>query len=131
MALYCGDNWEDARFALLIGSETFINSCEEGVPNLPLKTVLHQNRPNPFNPSTIIRYESAQAGHVTLRIYDVNGALVKILEDRDRPAGRYEVGWNGENERGERLTGDHQVDSHGLRNAIHCVRLKRSLLSAG
>ena len=65
---------------------------------------MRQNRPNPFNPSTIIGYELARAGHVTVRIYDVRGALVKTLEDRDRPAGRYEVGWHGENERGERVS---------------------------
>jgi flagellar hook assembly protein FlgD len=74
------------------------------LPVLPGQTVLHQNRPNPFNPSTIIRYELAYGGRVTLRIYDVSGALVKVLEDRDRPAGRYEIGWNADNGQGERVS---------------------------
>jgi len=62
--------------------------------------VLHQNYPNPFNPSTIIRYELAEAGRVALRVYDVTGALVITLKDRDRSPGRYEAGQNGDSERG-------------------------------
>jgi hypothetical protein len=65
---------------------------------------LEQNYPNPFNPFTIIRYELTQAGRVTLRVYDANGALVKILEDRDRPAGRYENAWNGVSDQGEHVS---------------------------
>jgi hypothetical protein len=65
---------------------------------------LHQNHPNPFNPSTIIRYELATSGHVTLRVYDVSGTLVKVLEDRDLQPGRYETGWNGENDHGESVS---------------------------
>jgi hypothetical protein len=94
---------EDARFLLLVGSEDFVAGHGEDLPKLPTQTVLHQNYPNPFNPSTIIRYELAQPGHVEIRIYDVTGALVKILESRERQPGRYEVGWSAENERGERV----------------------------
>jgi len=74
-----------------------------GLPTVPTQTVLHQNYPNPFNPSTIIRYELAVTGRVRLRVYNVQGALVRILEDRNREPGRYEIGWNGENERGARV----------------------------
>jgi hypothetical protein len=98
------DEEEKTRFALLVGDETYINSYEDKMPNLPTATVLHQNYPNPFNPSTVIRYESSEAGHVSVRIYDVTGALVKVLEDRERQPGRYEIGWNGENDRGEHVS---------------------------
>jgi YD repeat-containing protein len=64
---------------------------------------LAQNRPNPFNPSTIIRYDLAERGLVRLRVYDVTGALVKVLEERERGPGGYEVPWNGDNENGERV----------------------------
>ncbi|MCH7549318.1 MAG: T9SS type A sorting domain-containing protein, partial [Candidatus Krumholzibacteriota bacterium] len=67
---------------------------------LPTRTVLRPNYPNPFNPSTVIRYDLAVASQVELRIYDVTGALVKVLESARRPAGRYEVVWGGRNERG-------------------------------
>ncbi len=95
---------EDARFVLLVGSDDFVDLQGNELPRRPTRTVLHQNYPNPFNPSTIIGYELAHAGHVVLRIYDVRGALVKVLEDRDREPGRYEAGWSGENERGEKVS---------------------------
>jgi hypothetical protein len=68
------------------------------------RNLLLQNFPNPFNPSTTIRYELAQPGRTTLRIYDVNGVLVRVLESRHRERGRYEVGWNGENEYGQKVS---------------------------
>jgi hypothetical protein len=94
---------DDARFVLLIGSEDFLDMNENELPGLPAKAALFQNYPNPFNPSTIIRYELTNPGRVQLRVYDVKGALVRVLEDRNRPAGRYEVGWDGENESGARV----------------------------
>jgi hypothetical protein len=94
---------DDARFSLLIGSDEFVTEHQQDLPGVPTQTVLHQNHPNPFNPTTIIRYELAEPGHVTLRIYDARGALVKDLYEGHRPAGRYEVGWDGANERRERV----------------------------
>jgi hypothetical protein len=94
---------DEARFALLVGSEEFVAEHQHDLPSVPTQTVLHQNHPNPFNPTTVIRYEIAKAGMVHLRIYDARGALVKDLYEGHRPPGRYEVGWDGENERGERV----------------------------
>ena len=95
---------EDARFMLLVGSEEFIDEQEDEIPKLPTQTVLHQNYPNPFNPSTIVRYEIARAGEAVLNIYDVRGSLVKVLCRGYHKPGRYEIGWNGENERGVLVT---------------------------
>ncbi len=91
---------EDTRFVLLVGSEDFIDEQREQLPQFPTVTALYQNYPNPFNPSTIIRYDIATSSTVELRIYDARGALVKTLYQGHRKPGRYEVGWNGENERG-------------------------------
>jgi hypothetical protein len=65
--------------------------------------VLYQNLPNPFNPTTVISYELADAGEVELRIYNARGALVKVLERAYRPAGRYDITWDATNERGRRV----------------------------
>jgi hypothetical protein len=94
---------EDARFVLMVGSEDFLVSHEHEIPKLPARTVLHQNRPNPFNPSTVIRYDLAEPGRVALRIYDVNGAFVKTIESCHHEPGRYELGWNGDDERGTKV----------------------------
>jgi hypothetical protein len=58
---------------------------------------LQQNIPNPFNPVTSIGYTLERAGHVTLRVYDVSGGLVRTLVDREqRPdAGPFRVEWDG------------------------------------
>ena len=61
--------------------------------------------PNPFNPSTNIRFSIPQNEKVRLEIYDIRGKLVKSLVDSDfMKAGSYESVWNGMNNRGERVT---------------------------
>ncbi len=55
---------------------------------------LEQNFPNPFNPTTQIRYRVPAAGRVTLRIYDLLGRTVVTLVDQEQPAGEYTVRWN-------------------------------------
>ena len=45
----------------------------------PRVTVLHGAYPNPFNPSTSIRYDLAQAGDVQLNVYSITGQLVRHL----------------------------------------------------
>jgi len=65
---------------------------------IPTTYRLYQNHPNPFNPRTTIRYDLPQAGHVSLRIYDVTGQLLKTLVNTNQPAGVYQVEWNGRDE---------------------------------
>ncbi len=63
-----------------------------------------QNIPNPFNPSTVIGYDVPEGGgHVTLRIYDVGGRLVRTLIDGFESAGRKSVTWHGRDARGHRV----------------------------
>ena len=54
-------------------------------------TELKQNRPNPFSGSTEIAFKLANAGHVTLRVYDVMGREVATLADRQMAAGLQSV----------------------------------------
>jgi hypothetical protein len=56
---------------------------------------LEQNRPNPFNPSTVIVYELPAAGAVALRIYDAAGRLVRTLVDGPMAAGPHRAVWDG------------------------------------
>jgi hypothetical protein len=70
-------------------------------PVLPGITFQTSNYPNPFNPSTTIKYSMPTAGHLKLSIYDVRGQLVKTLVDGVRPAGAGQtVVWDGTDERG-------------------------------
>ena len=59
---------------------------------------LGQNYPNPFNPTTMINYNVAVDGHVTLKVYDIMGRLVKTLVNDYRTAGNasgYSAFWDG------------------------------------
>jgi hypothetical protein len=61
------------------------------------------NYPNPFNPSTTIRYELPKDASVKMEIYDVTGRKVKTLLDGSRSAGYYSVVWNGRDENGREV----------------------------
>ncbi|NBC16994.1 MAG: T9SS type A sorting domain-containing protein [Bacteroidetes bacterium] len=52
---------------------------------------LHPNYPNPFNPSTTIRYDVPEASHVTLIVYDALGRQVQTLVDAQRTPGQHEA----------------------------------------
>jgi flagellar hook assembly protein FlgD len=62
-----------------------------------------QNFPNPFNPSTTLTFDLAQAGHVTIQIYSVSGRLIRTLVNERRDAGRHGVEWNGKDTNGSNV----------------------------
>ncbi len=91
------------RFQILTPYTAFIADPNTHVEEnekvgLPEKFVLSQNYPNPFNPSTEIKYSLPalkSSYHVVIKIYDVQGRLVKILVDETKSAGTYSVKWGG------------------------------------
>lgn len=68
--------------------------------SVPRETCVYQNFPNPFNPSTRIRYQIAASGHVSLNIYNVAGQLVRTLVNEEKKPGFYETIWDGTNSLG-------------------------------
>ena len=67
----------------------------------PRPLTLEQNYPNPFNPATEIAYFLPEREGVELVIYDVTGRRVRALVSGVQAMGRYVVGWNGLNDRGD------------------------------
>ncbi|HZE19843.1 MAG TPA: FlgD immunoglobulin-like domain containing protein, partial [Candidatus Angelobacter sp.] len=61
---------------------------------------LEPNTPNPFNPLTTIHFELDRAGPAVLRVFSVNGALVRTLVQKQLPPGRYRSQWDGRDEQG-------------------------------
>jgi len=62
---------------------------------VPEKFELHQNFPNPFNPSTTIRFDVSVSGNISLKVYDVLGREVVVLVDEYLRAGSYERVYDG------------------------------------
>ena len=70
---------------------------------IPTEYELTQNFPNPFNPTTTIRYALPEASQVSLKIYNIQGQLVKTLVSDFREAGIHQVVWDGNNEQGQKV----------------------------
>ncbi|MCH7827132.1 MAG: T9SS type A sorting domain-containing protein [Bacteroidetes bacterium] len=69
--------------------------------DVPNKVELMQNSPNPFNPSTSIKFFIPNDADITIKIYDLNGREVRTLMQEKTSAGFHIVFWNGRNSRGE------------------------------
>ncbi|HOI30482.1 MAG TPA: T9SS type A sorting domain-containing protein [Melioribacteraceae bacterium] len=66
---------------------------------LPIDFELFNNYPNPFNPSTTIRYSIPQAGFVSLKIYDLQGKEVATLVNEFKQPGNYDSQFSLQNSR--------------------------------
>jgi uncharacterized delta-60 repeat protein len=63
-------------------------------PPVPEQYSLEQNFPNPFNPTTRIKYSIPNSELVSIKVYDILGNEIETLIDEEKPAGTYEVSWN-------------------------------------
>jgi hypothetical protein len=84
---------------------SFSSSNSVGVDNrseiYPQRFALEQNFPNPFNPSTTIRYELPEDGLVNVTIYDMMGRQVSTLVSSQQAAGYKSIQWNATNDFGK------------------------------
>jgi len=67
---------------------------------IPDEFRLYSNYPNPFNPSTQMRYAIPRSGIVNLSIYDLRGQPVRTLVSEHKQAGEYDKSWDGKNDSG-------------------------------
>ena len=81
---------------------------------------LLQNYPNPFNPNTTIEYQIPSAGKAEIKIFDINGKLVKTFERVHQDPGSHLLIWNADNH-------DNQKVASGL--YIYQVSFKNTVLS--
>lgn len=72
----------------------------EALPGVADGYVLDGNYPNPFNPSTTIRFELPERAPVRLDIFNALGERVRTLSDGHMEAGVYEARWNGRDDAG-------------------------------
>ena len=83
---------------LAAGSVTGIT--EENNPSLPQNFELSQNFPNPFNPTTTIRFAVPRTSRVTVAIYNLLGQRVRTLFSGQKPPGWHSITWDGTNDAG-------------------------------
>jgi flagellar hook assembly protein FlgD len=57
--------------------------------------------PNPFNPVTKIKFAVNKPGNYALRLYNVQGALIRTVASRHFDAGQHEATWDGRTNGGE------------------------------
>jgi Mg-chelatase subunit ChlD len=99
------DEQGDVKLAFTDGAVTVSGDCV-----LPLTTAtrLEQNRPNPFNPTTVITYRLGETGEYTLTLFDALGRKVRVLETGAKPAGTY----------------TYVLDATGLTSGVYLYRLE-------
>lgn len=73
-----------------------LNTKEQST--LPTQYELSQNHPNPFNPTTVIKFALPEARHVQITVYNALGEKVMELMDAELPVGQHQVEFNAKNQ---------------------------------
>lgn len=92
------------REGLVAVSDTFIlKTSSTGIAEnvqIPREFALYQNSPNPFNPTTSIRFDIPEQTHVKITIFDLTGRSVRTLLNGEKSAGVYRLIWDGRQDNG-------------------------------
>jgi hypothetical protein len=92
---YAGNESDAASPTSTTGNDT---------PQVPDAFALYQNVPNPFNPTTMIRFDLPRAVHVKMCVYNVKGELVTTLVNQHMTEGRKEINWIAKDSRGRSVS---------------------------
>jgi len=82
----------ESRFTLTAAYSPL--SAADEATNVPKEFALHPAYPNPFNPSTTIRFDLPEEGFITMSVYDITGKLVETLVNEILPTGNHVVTWD-------------------------------------
>ena len=91
---------------------SLLTGVEEETAGVPTSFKLDRNYPNPFNPTTRVRFSLPSSVNVKLKIYTLLGQEVITLVDENLPAGTHERSWNGRDQSGR-----------GLSSGVYLLRL--------
>ncbi len=95
--------WENGAGVIPVASSAAKVVAPAALATLPEGFGLDQNFPNPFNPSTAIRYSLAEMADVKLSIYNMLGQQIRVLVRDARPAGVHTVEWDGRDAMGRHV----------------------------
>ncbi len=79
---------------VVYGDTSLIVGIKDEDNQLPTEFNLSQNHPNPFNPSTKIKYAISSKQYATIKVYDILGNEIETLVNEEKSPGTYEVTWN-------------------------------------
>ena len=112
---------------LYMGSFTAVE--REPVGPVPIALRLEQNRPNPFNAMTVLRFSVGEVDTpVRLAVYDLVGRLVCVLVDGTMEAGTHSVAWDGKDGSGRNVGSGVYVCRIDVRGVPHTQTRKMVLL---
>lgn len=80
-----------------------VQNTRFGRPEIPVATMLAQNAPNPVRYKTLIAYQLEKPGDVSLKIYNLNGQLVRTLASGQHNSGYYQVMWDTKDNAGRKV----------------------------
>ena len=95
--------------------------------SIPAEFALHENYPNPFNPTTQIRFDLPEMGNATLTIYNMLGQKVKTFNMHSNPAGYHSIKWNATNDLGDPVSAGvylYQLQTKGFVKTKKMILLK-------
>ena len=73
---------------------------EPSIPVIPVETKLLSAFPNPFNPSTNLRYSMKEAGDLRIEVYNLKGQILRSFTNNHSQAGYYQMSWDGRDANG-------------------------------
>ena len=85
---------------LLVDRSGYLNVVE---PQTPISYTLYSNFPNPFNPTTQIRFDVPNSNRIKLNIFNMLGQKIKIFNMQNVPAGSHTIVWDSTDEFGEKV----------------------------
>ncbi len=94
-----GEHWLEIYYADASGNANTYTIAFRVISDLQVLEAL--NYPNPFIDNTTFTFDLTQSAHISIRIYTVNGRLIRVLEAGERTPGFNQVPWDGRDEEGD------------------------------
>jgi len=120
-----GNNWAAVSLHGTPGNPNSSVGISDNEKKISEEFALYENYPNPFNPTTNIKYSLNETGIVKLTIHNVSGQKIRTLVSKNQTSGIYQTTWNGQNDSGLGVSSG--VYFYRLRSGNAC-KIKKMIL---
>jgi hypothetical protein len=121
---YRGGGVDVSEIKMMIDNLIAVNNIAGNI--MPRSVALFQNKPNPFNPSTVISFYIESKQKVSLIVYNNQGRFIRTLLENTMHAGRHSIDWDGKNISGNHVSSG--VYFYVLRTADNRIVKKMTLI---